>query len=144
MTTYPDHLTGPHGTAHRIPTTNYRHDSPATLDAWIITAPGAHPHYTQYLLDLISITRLDATEAAHYRPGATHELLLLTLNPERGPYHPSTATTASLHILYPVTLAQQITGSDEQARHLAEACAAAVVAGRLRPETSHTPDQAAA
>jgi hypothetical protein len=136
----PDEITGDYGTAHRIPTAHYREDNPAALDAWIITAACWHPAWSQYLLCLISLADLDdVPPVTKSTPDVTHELLVVALNPDHGPYDASTVRPDGLHHLTPVNIASQFTATDDQARRIAHLCARAVVDGRLTPETGDAP-----
>lgn len=134
-----DELTGSYGTARRVPRANYP-DAPATLDAWIITAPCWHPLWSQYLLSLITLADVPGVEAAHKeRPDVTHQLIVMTLNPEHGPY--DAATVACAGFLTPGNIGEQFTATDTQALALAALCARAVVDGVLVPETADAPDR---
>lgn len=136
----PGTITGPYGTASQIPP-GHLTDTPATLAAWIISAPHWHPAWSQYLLAVITLADIPGTRPATvYVPGATHELIVAALNPERGPHAAATATNASLDLLRPVNIAQQFTGTDDRARELAALCARAVTDGILAPETGDAPE----
>lgn len=137
----PVQIAGPHGTAGRVPAAHLT-DNPATLDAWIITAPGWHPLWGQYLLALLTLADVPGQPpAVRHRPGTTHELLVAALNPEQGPYDAATVTNTSLHLLTPVNIAEQVTTTDEQARQLPELCVRAVLDGVLNPETGDAPER---
>lgn len=141
MNTTPDELTGPYGTARRIPPANYQATSPATLDGWIITAPIWHPLWSQYMLAVITLAEVPGVRPAHkQRENVTHELMVMTLNPDHGPYDAAqVGEQGSLHYLTPGNVAEQFTATDDQARELAELTARAVVDGRLCPETADAP-----
>lgn len=135
-----DHLTGPHGEAHRTPRTNYEAAAPATLASWIITAPGFHPLWDQYHLAVITLADLPGIPPAKKsRPGVTHELMVMALDPDQGTVHAAKVGAASLQYLRPGNIAEQFTATDDQARELAELAAQAVVDGRLNPETAEAP-----
>ena len=66
---------------------------------WLITAPWAHPAWSQYALLLIDLTTPSDRPPVVYLDGATHELLLFALDPshtatsaramvEAGPFRP--------------------------------------------------------
>lgn len=136
-----DTLTGGYGTAHRMPAHAYA-DRPATLDCWIITADCWHPAWSQYMLGLVHLADTPGAPPAKKRaPDATHELLVVALNPEHGPYDAATARSDQLHHLTPVNIAEQFTATDEQALRITRLCARAVVDGRLTPETGDAPTQ---
>jgi hypothetical protein len=138
----PTEFTGPYGTAHRIPHANYHDQNPAALDAWIITADCWHPTWSQYLLAVVTLADIDGIPPANKRgTDVTHELLVIVLNPEHGPYDAATATTKTLQHLTPVNIAEQFTTTDDQARTLTELCARACVDGVLTPENGDAPDR---
>jgi hypothetical protein len=139
MTT-PDELTGSYGTARRIPRTNY--DVQATLDCWIITAPAWHPIWSQYALGLVSLADIpDLPPANRQRADVTHELHVVALNPEYGPYDARAIGTGDLRYLTPVNIAEQFVATDEQACQLAQLCVRGVVDGLLVPETADAPER---
>ncbi|MFJ9243784.1 hypothetical protein [Streptomyces sp. NPDC101776] len=135
-------FTGEYGTAHRVPASNYQAVSPAALDSWIITAPCWHPLWTQYALALVSLVHLPDVPAAQlHRPGMTHEISVMALNPEHGPYDARTLSAGRLRYLTPANVAEQFTTTDERARNLTQLCAQGVVDGRLCPETADAPER---
>jgi hypothetical protein len=137
-----DELTGPYGTARRIPQANYP-EPRTTLDAWIITAPVWHPFWSQYMLAIITLADVPGMPPADKeRPDVTHQLLVMTLDPTDGPYDAATVGGAdTLHFLMPGNVGEQFTAdSDDQARQLAALCVRGVVDGLLPPETADAPD----
>lgn len=140
--THPDELTGAFGIARRIPSDSYRTSHPAGLDGWIITAPLWHPAWAQYNLGVVSLADIPGLPPANlHRPGVTHELTVVALNPDHGPYDARRLPAGGLHFLTPVNIAEQFTANDDQARSLALLCARAVVDGVLCPETADAPDR---
>lgn len=139
----PDKIEGPYGTGARVPRTNNTGAAaPATLDCWIITAPGWHPLWSQYALVAITLADMPGVPPAVKRaPGVTHELMVMTLNPDHGPYEAEQVREGSLHFLGPGNVAEQFTATDAQAIDLARLAAEAVVNGRLNPETADAPER---
>jgi hypothetical protein len=134
-----DTLQGPHGKAVRIPRESYAAAFPANLDTWIITAPIWHPLWSQYNLSVVSLADIPGQQdAIKHTPDATHELLVLALNPDHGPYGCETRPN-DLEVLLPVNISEQFTTTDDHARELAELCVKAVLDGRLNPETGDAP-----
>lgn len=131
-------LEGRFGTAGLVPRGQYVDDRPATLALWIVTSPRWHPLWDQYglgvatLADLPGVPPLQPHERQH--ADATHELLVVTLDPEHGPYRPDGPTP--LRWLRPSNLAIQFTASDVEAVELARVCARSVIDGLLCPETA--------
>lgn len=110
-------------------------DSPTGLAAWIATAPGLHPHWSQYLLSVVSLADALGLEPPKLqRPGMTHELTVFVLNPDWGPYEP--VRFRGIRVLEPVNVVEQFAGTDEEAVHLLDLCARAVADGVLNPETT--------
>lgn len=137
----PDEITGQHGAALRVPRTHYT-DKPATLDAFIITAPGWHPLWTQYMLALITLADAPGMPpAVKDHPGVTHQIITLALDPDHGPYTPQHVADHSIHILQPGNIGAQFTATDPEALNLIALCAMGVTAGVLNPETSDAPDR---
>lgn len=136
-----DELAGPFGTARRVPPANYA-PGRGTLDAWIITAPHWHPLWSQYTLALITLADLPGTlPAVKERPGVTHQIIVMTLNPEHGPYDAARVSEDSLHYLTPGNIGEQFAATDDQARELAVLCVRAVLVGSLSPETADAPQR---
>lgn len=126
--------TGIYGTAAHIPADAYT-DSPATIDFWIITGPHWSPAWTQYMVGLVTLADVDGIDPARLqRPGVTHELLVVALNPDHGPYNADTVRANQIHTLRPVNLCEQFTATDDQARNLTSLCVKACVDGVLSPE----------
>lgn len=141
MTEANDDPTGPKGYAEHIPRSYYAVGSPAMLSAWLITAPDEHPLWSQFLLSMISLADIPGTEAAYRQyPEATHELLLMTLNPAHGPYTRDTfAHPDGISFLMPPNVVHQFTSTDAKAIHLAELCVRAVLDGLLRADVGDAP-----
>lgn len=137
----PAEWSGPYGTAKRIPRANYP-DTTTTLDAWIITAPIWHPLWSQYMLALITLADVPGMPPAVIeRPDATHQVIVMTLNPEHGPYDATTVREDTLRFLRPGNIGEQFTATDDQAREIAALCVRACVDGVLSPETADAPDR---
>ena len=139
-------FTGPYGTAVTWPLGNGP-EWAETVCQWLLTAPMAHPAWTQYLMPVVRLRDVDGFAPPKRQfPGATHELLVLALDPDEGPYTPENMSrfdegpqAGRLPYLTPVNIAHQIEGSDEEARTLALYSAWGVTAGTLNPETSDAP-----
>jgi hypothetical protein len=75
-------------------------------------------------------------------PGATHELIVVALDPRHGPYTAGNLARfhdGSLPYLTPGNIAHQMEGTDDDARTLAAYAAWGVTVGALLPETSDAP-----
>ena len=139
-----DRLEGPYGTAEPVPVP----DDPRaaeTLCTWLLTAPQAHPMWSQYMLSVVRLRDLPGFPPPKRQfVGATHELFVVALNPEHGPMTAErmerAQRTGRVAFLLPVNVAHQIEGADEEALDLARQAAAGVVHGILWPETGDAPE----
>lgn len=125
---------GPFATATEVIVEPNTVDQSATIAAWFIDAPGQSPAWSKYLLAAIHLRPIDGqSKSPTIRlEGATHEILLTALNPDKNPRLDDTETW---HHLTPLNLEEQfIVGSDAAARELVRDCAHAVVAGLLWAE----------
>lgn len=136
---------GPCGTATRLPVPADTPRFGQTVCHWLLTAPVYHPLWTQYLLACV---RLDDNAAGFPPPrlqfvGATHELLVLALNPERGVQDETTMAGyaeagGGLPFLTPINIAEQFQATDDEMVQVCNLACLAVVNCRLNPETDHT------
>lgn len=137
---------GPCGRAVSVPLPDVP-EAAESLCTWLLTAPRYHPLWTQYLLPVVRLRDIDGFPPPTRKfDGATHELLVVALNPEHGPYTPENLLrymtgeqAGGIPFLTPVNIAHQIEGSDDEARRLAAYAAWGVTAGALCPETSDAP-----
>lgn len=120
-------------------------DTPAaaeTLCMWVITAPAYHPFWSQYVLGVVRL-RFDTPgfpDPVLKFPGATHELHVLVLDPERGPYTVKSVVASNFALTYVgVNIAEQFEATDEEMLEVAGRCAQGVVFGVLNPETGDAP-----
>lgn len=117
-----------------------------TVCSWLITSPYWHPAWSQYLLFVVRLRDNVPGFPAPRRqfPGATHELLVVALNPTDGPFGPDFMhryKDGGMPYLTPVNIAHQIEGTDDEASELAMLAAKGVVHGFLKPETGNGPDR---
>jgi hypothetical protein len=141
----PDRVDGPYGFAERFPFDATDPRAAQTVAYWLITAPSFHPVWSQYVLACV---RLDDDVEGFPPPnrkfdGATHEILLVALDPTDGPVDMAAmdryALSGQLPILTPVNICEQFTATDAEMRELAQLAAHGVVAGALNPETGDAP-----
>lgn len=145
-----DLIDGAHGRAERVPLG----DGPEwaeTVCSWLLTAPWAHLLWSQY--NLVVVRLRDGVPGfpppKRQFDGATHELIVVALNPEhgdaRGLFTPAAlrgfTDGPGLPMLTPANIAEQIEATDAEAAELAELAARAVVNARLCPETDDAPDR---
>jgi hypothetical protein len=133
-TTLGEQMRGPAGHAHEVVTIKVdQPDQQATLATWFLNCPGQSAAWDRYLLSVIHLRPIAGVKPAGIRvPGATHEVVLVALDPDKHP-HPTKPRTWAF--LRPVNVAEQITLPDDNAaRHVAKLAARAVVDGVLPAE----------
>lgn len=126
-------LNGPAGRAWRIP--NAREG--AQVGGWFLLAPGSHPFWPWKVLTGVHLRGEIDGQPAHIQfPGATHEVLLLALDPDHAP--PDVDVNRFAHWLTPPDLVHQlILPNDDALVELLELCAHAVVEGILVPDSDY-------
>lgn len=144
--TRPPTLSGPFGQAWSIMLQPIgqrgKPDFDAMISHTIISAPQSHPLWWIYALSIIHLRHIDGVKPAHVKfPGATHELMLLALNPEK-PVPDIDAMEHgdfdSFHLLQPANLVEQFqVPSDAYAWYLGETAIKAIVDGIISPDTDY-------
>jgi hypothetical protein len=145
-------IRGPYGEVVHVPmldeSADYDPKARAALathrGTWLIDAPVYHPAWSQYVLHVISLADApDVPPATLKFVGATHELLLVAIDPGPGRQTVETVQghclTGKLPFLTPVNIAEQFECTDDEIRQVAWLCARAVVQGFLNPETGDGP-----
>ena len=126
-------LTGPIGTATYLdPALN---NKATTLETWFLHLPTAHPFWPRYILSVVHLRPVPGFGPAHLLyPEATHELIVVALDPAK---NPTPGQPESWHHLTPVNVTYQFHGlTDAGAAGLARTAAELVVEGSLWVETS--------
>lgn len=126
-------LVGPFGSATEVVIDAPGSDNDATVACWLLHCPGQSPAWAHYLLSAVHLRAVVGGHEAEVRvPGATHEVLLLALDPEKSPVPDNPASWAWL---LPLNVQEQVQlGSDDQAADLVESCVRAMLAGNLPAE----------
>lgn len=129
-------IQGAAGTARELLVDRECSDPPdwrAHIGGWFIEAPGQSPAWQHYLLSAIHLRPIEGVKPAVIRePGATHEFLLLAMDPARNP-HPENPDSWSY--LRPYNLMQQVIASNDAAvAKILDGAARAVAEGRLWAE----------
>lgn len=135
---------GPYGSAERlaVPDTEAAAE---TVCHWLLRAPQAHPLWAQYMMTCVRLRDLPGWPPPHRQfPEATHELFVVALNPEHGPYDAAKVAGyaeqgGGLPFLTPVNIAEQFTAADGEMTALAAWAAWGVTVGALWPETADAP-----
>lgn len=127
-------LDGPAGTAVEVIATE--HDVPdwqASVAVWFLDCPGQSPAWRHYSLAAVHLRPIEGVKPAVVTvAGATHEVLLVALDPKT---EPTPTGLGSWRMLHPVNVCEQITVPDDaHAAELLFMCAKAVVAGVLPAE----------
>jgi hypothetical protein len=139
-------IKGPCGTAIELE----MHDEPAyaqTVSHWLLTAPPYHPLWSQYAMACVRLDdHPDFPPPRRKFAGATHELVVVVLNPEHGPYDEAKMrgygrAGGGLPYLTPVNHANQFIATDAEMRELTAMAAWGVVNGHLNPETADAPER---
>lgn len=130
---------GPCGSAWRValPTQHERPDTTATLAMWLLTIPAAHPAWHSYAMAVIHLRDIPGVRPAVKRiPDATHEVMLLALDPGKDLPDPDDGDNFRPALLLPPNLEEQMPAlSDAQAVSLAESLARGFVDGMANPDT---------
>lgn len=110
-------------------------DQEATLAAWFLHMPGVVPAWHDYLMCVIHLRPLPGVPPAHIaEPEASHELMVLALDPD---VRPRPDDPATWHHLVPGNVTVQFgPNSDEQARQVARLAAQAALDSVLFIEPS--------
>src|SRR3546814_905496 len=113
--------------------------SEQTLAMYLLTAPFAHPAWSQYIMGVVMLDdRPDFPPPKLHFPEATHELFVFALDPGYGPYDPLSIKPfiekEKLPLLTPVSVVVQFNSNDAHRKTLSEYAARDVVDGRLSPE----------
>jgi hypothetical protein len=138
---------GPWGSVHELPTDlpprEGMPEQSATIAIWFLHAPAAHPLWPHYLLSCVHLRDVEGQSQPPHRsfPDASHELMLLALNPELAPWNAETVVETMLAprevsaFLTPPNMVQQLrAATDAQAAELTRLVARALVDGILAIE----------
>lgn len=113
-----------------------------TVCMWLLTAPGYHPFWSQYLLVVVRLTDdlPGFPTPQHAFEGTTHELIVLVLNPDGGEQTVESVNGAyaagrTPPYLYPQNIGEQFIATDDEMRKVASLCSQGVVHGVLNPDT---------
>lgn len=132
-------VTGPNGTAVQLKI-NPRLSGAETTVAWWLLTGSWHPVWPQFILSVVHLRPVEgAPPAKLHFPGATHELLVVALNPGDPPKIHSRKILEKRGLagvggyLTPIDVCHQFTAVDAEMYELAALCAQACVDGLLNP-----------
>lgn len=132
-------IQGPHGTAELMDIPVLPRAAELVCD-WLIEAPDYHPFWVSYCLSVIRLTDgLPGFDAPHHAfEGTTHEMMVVALNPDEGPFNKEKIEgyyeNGGLPFLTPVNVCEQFVATDEEMRELAYLGARAICLGVMSPE----------
>lgn len=126
-------IRGQAGTAERFPKIEPKTPAQAaSLDGWLIDAPGQSPAWRHYVLSIIHLRPIPGAPPAHIRrPGATHELILCALDPLG---NPSVHDVETIRHLTPLNAEVQFAATDDLAIHVGELAVRAICDGFMPAE----------
>ncbi len=86
-------------------------DDPFSLARWIIWAPWVHSMWPYHFCSVVHLRDVEGSTPAKMQfPEATHEFMVLSLNPE---HEPDPNHMEALYFLTPPSIAQQFTATDD-------------------------------
>ncbi len=122
-----------YGRAWRVDLSVATNGPHASVAAWIVEAPWAHPFWSNYLISVSHLRPVSGlTDPKIYVDGASHEIVLHALNPDVAPSLVRPAST----ILAPANFAAQwVAGGDIDADGKIEQCVERILDRTLSPDT---------
>jgi hypothetical protein len=132
---------GKYGTAvETFPT--YELGKKLSVVQWLLTAPQFHPCWTQYLLLCDRLIHVEGiAEPMLVFPEATHEVLVVALDPSNGVLTPESIEEKLPGYLTPVNIDLQFKATDAEMKEVMLLLAMHIVIGLLDPESSNYPEQ---
>jgi hypothetical protein len=110
----------------------------AQLCQWLMFAPTAHPWWRYHVLCVVHLRPLNGDKPHIAFPGASHELLVLAIDPEaEAGIDPDDYRTQARWLTPPDVVVQFIAADDDQARDVARFAAEAVARGLIVPDPDH-------
>lgn len=108
-------------------------DVSATVAMWFLDCPGQSPAWRHYNLTIIHLRPIPGVKPAHIsRPGASHEVMLVALDPDK---HPVAHDAATWGFLRPLNYVGQLhVRSDDEAKEVLDTLAHGVAHGTLWAE----------
>lgn len=113
----------------------------ATLSFWFVDAPGVHPLWPQYTLCMVHLRDIEGQDRPPHRrtPAASHELMVVALNPELKPWTAENLKAKMLatpkgvsNFLEPLNVCEQLENlTDDQAKELTQLVARSLSDGHL-------------
>jgi len=138
-------LEGRFGRAWRVnlppPGQRGKKDLDATVDAFLLNAYQAHPLWDYWLVSMVALRPIEGVKKAFIRKeGATHELMIASLNPEEA--LPSLTWNEHWNAAWmtPLDVTEQFhVENDAQAAEILEMAIRAMCEGRISPDQDYRP-----
>lgn len=131
---------GSHGHGQAVPFDRGDPKAAQTCCLWLITSPGWHPAWSQYLLAVVKLDDLDGWPVPHrHFAGATHEMTVFAVDPAVSLTVDELGPGGNPSMLAPVNHVVQFEASDREMCELAAWCVWGVVNGHLNPEPANRP-----
>lgn len=114
-------------------------DHEASISAWLINVPGAHPFWSWWSVGMIHLRDIPGVPPANKRyPEAEYEFMIYTIDPNRCPHpDPDKAAEGYPHLI-PFDVSEQFHGvSDQDAARICEGAVRAIVAGYISPDQDY-------
>lgn len=117
-----------------LPVTFGKH--PTCLAVCLLHCPGAHPFWGWWLMSLVHLRPVEGLPPVKASPGATHEISVLVVDPERCPEpDPATGERGYPLLTPPDVVLQFAAADDEEARALFAWLGEEVAQQRLSPDS---------
>jgi hypothetical protein len=134
-------FSGSKGRAWFVPMTELRHDGTrhSTLAAYLLESPHFHPHWSRWLLSVIHLRPVPGVCDAVIRlPGATHEIMIASLDPDHYGDHATLPPASGFHMLRPLDVVEQfIVPADQFAMRLLRIGVQACCDGISSPDSDY-------
>jgi hypothetical protein len=135
---------GKYGVAIEIQMTLPAND-PGNVATWLLNSPRYHPAWSQWMLSSVRLADVPGWPPPNkWFPEATHEVVVLTLDPAHGPYTEENLLTryvgpgpeqGKLPYLTPVSVMFQLKATDDEVSKTVRMLARSVVQLGLSPES---------
>lgn len=111
-------------------------DQDATVGCFLVQAPGAHAFWDHYIVSVVHLRPIVGVKPPVItRAGATHELMIMALNPEQPLPSPVVAPGWQIHFLTPIDVIEQFRVADDAiADKVLELAVRAIVDGCGSPD----------
>ena len=138
---YEPAFSGNTGRAWNVPIAEHRPDGDrhSTIAAYMLESQRFHPHWSRWLLSVIHLRPVPGIRDAVIRlPGATHEIMIASLDPDSYDEHATFPPPTGFRMLSPLDVAEQfIVPADQYAVRLLRIGVEACCIGIASPDSDH-------